>query len=76
MKERMVFVLLESRQLLPVAVFDQPQKPYLLPVDAECTQDNTRAVHHSHREIVATWTSESFGTVFFLIAYVVQSNRD
>jgi hypothetical protein len=73
MKERMVFVLLESGSSAPVAVFKEPGRPFLLPQDAVEKRDRSDQAHVCHKEVVGEWRSESFGTVFSLVAYAVLS---
>jgi hypothetical protein len=70
---KMIFVLLESGQAEPIAVLSEACKPYMLPADAK---QHTRYEKgpHAHREVVCRWYSESFGTLFSLVAYVLQSN--
>ena len=77
MRQRMVFVLLESGQVSPIGVFGSPCKPYLLPADAVLvSKQDLERPHYTHREIVGRWQSESMGTFFDLVAYVLQNNSD
>jgi hypothetical protein len=67
-----VYVLLVSGQISPVAVFRSPEWPHVLPADAVATRRNQSKGEYVHREIVGEWTSESHGTAYTLVCYVLQ----
>lgn len=69
----MVYVLIESGNTTPVAVLKKPERPYCLPGDAVekmAVKGNQKT--HVHKETVGQWTSEILGSIFSLVAFVVQ----
>ena len=65
----MVYVLTENGQS-PLAVFEKPEKPPILPADS-IEKIPIKQKAYANREVVGEWHSQSYGSIFRLVAYLV-----